>query len=969
MLQTFCRRLTLAGGFLAVRLMGAETNRVELTLNGHSFSLPTAFTLQLAAESSMVSRPVSGSIDQRGRLFVTESSGSTESPSEQIKHPSHRILRLEDTDHDGHYDKSVVFAEHVMFPQGCLFYKGSVYVAAPPSIWKFTDTDGDGVADQSEEWWKGGTLTGCANDVHGPYVGPDGYLYWTKGAFAEQTHERAGRKAIHDRAAHIYRAKPDGSELEVIMSGGMDNPVEIAFNRDGEAFFTSTFIDFSQPGSRDGMAHAIYGGVYGKANSVLEDGLVQRSSPDLLPVMTPFGPGAACGLCTHYSRFWGREYVGNLFATTFNLHKVTRHQLQPTGASYRTVDEDFLTSPDVDFHPTDVLEDGDGSLLVLDTGGWYKLCCPSSQLVKPDVLGAIYRIRREGVPGGRQATGQAPFLQDTPYSRMKMAGIQRSTNAIPAMRKVLEAFTIEAKAEEVALARVAIEGLGRMADAPSIPLILRAADRSTDPFFAHSVSFALIEINSPEPTSAGLAAESPAIRRAALMALDQMETPSLRPEQVAPLLESADIGLRNAAQWILGHHGDWGSPMIGWFRERLADKNLSAENRVSLEGQLGLFHRAEAGQIFLGQLAGDASYPTTTRAAALEAIAAVSTDHPPERWTSTVAAILSKPGDALVKPAISAASRLSRQPPIQEALHRLGSDGQLPEDIRLQALQALPAGTELHPDAVRFLRTQMASSQPAATRSVAADTLSRSKLSAEDLQGLASALRETGPMESGKLLNAFDGGGDEVLGRQLLDAIRHSAVLRALPPGQIRAHFAKFPEPIRTESETFLNSIHQDSAQQAAKLDILMADLNKLSPDLNRGQALFNGPKAACSTCHKIGYLGGDIGPELTKIGEVRTERDLLESIVYPSASFVRSYEPTLVRLRDGDTLHGLVRNESAQEIEVVTGPGPTRKVARADISQLEPGTVSIMPAGLADALSRQDLADILVFVKTVRWR
>ena len=47
---------------------------------------------------------------------------------------------------------------------------------------------------------------------------------------------------------------------------------------------------------------------------------------------------------------------------------------------------------------SDVLEDADGSLLVVDTGGWYKICCPTSQLAKPDVLGGIYRIRRDGAP-------------------------------------------------------------------------------------------------------------------------------------------------------------------------------------------------------------------------------------------------------------------------------------------------------------------------------------------------------------------------------------------------------------------------------------------------------------------------------------------------------------------------------------------------------------------------------------------
>ena len=80
------------------------------------------------------------------------------------------------------------------------------------------------------------------------------------------------------------------------------------------------------------------------------------------------------------------------------MEKVTRHILSPDGSTFKTRDEDFLVSDNKDFHPTDVKEDANGSLLVIDTGGWYKLCCPTSQLPKPDVLGAIYRVRRKGAP-------------------------------------------------------------------------------------------------------------------------------------------------------------------------------------------------------------------------------------------------------------------------------------------------------------------------------------------------------------------------------------------------------------------------------------------------------------------------------------------------------------------------------------------------------------------------------------------
>ena len=71
-----------------------------------------------------------------------------------------------------------------------------------------------------------------------------------------------------------------------------------------------------------------------------------------------------------------------------------RHRIDRSGATFTCRNEDFLVSSDPDFHPTDVLEDADGSLLVVDTGGWFRIGCPTSQVGKPEVLGAIYRVKR-----------------------------------------------------------------------------------------------------------------------------------------------------------------------------------------------------------------------------------------------------------------------------------------------------------------------------------------------------------------------------------------------------------------------------------------------------------------------------------------------------------------------------------------------------------------------------------------------
>ena len=384
------RRLALATALL-LPLGSALARAEEVVVDGRTFRVLDGFTVEKVGGPGLVDRPIVADFDEAGRLYVADSSGSNDNVQKQLVDRTHRVVRLEDSDGDGKFDKSTVFADRMMFPEGAMWLGGSLYVSAPPSIWKLTDADGDGVAETRVEWFQGKTLTGCANDLHGPYAGPDGRVYWCKGAFAPQTYERPGRKPLQTRAAHIFRAKLDGSEVEPVMTGGMDNPVEVAFGPEGERFFTTTFLQNPGGGKRDGVIHALYGGMYGKVNSVLDGH--PRTGPELLPAMVHLGPAAPSGLMRAESDALGSR--GVLFATCFNLRKVTRHRLTPEGGSFRATTEDFLATDDLDFHPTDVLEDADGSLLVVDTGGWYKICCPTSQIVKPDVLGAIYRVRRK----------------------------------------------------------------------------------------------------------------------------------------------------------------------------------------------------------------------------------------------------------------------------------------------------------------------------------------------------------------------------------------------------------------------------------------------------------------------------------------------------------------------------------------------------------------------------------------------
>ena len=191
--------LTVAFVLSVVAPLQSET----VTIGSRSFVIPDGYELKLATEPGLTERPIVVDFDHDGHLYVAESSGTNDNVQKQLKEKPHSILRLTDTDNDGHFDKRTVFADRMMFPEGVLCHRGSVYVAAPPQIWKLTDTDADGVADDREVWFDAKTLTGCANDLHGPFAGHDGLIYWCKGAFAEQTYERPNGMPFVTRAAHI----------------------------------------------------------------------------------------------------------------------------------------------------------------------------------------------------------------------------------------------------------------------------------------------------------------------------------------------------------------------------------------------------------------------------------------------------------------------------------------------------------------------------------------------------------------------------------------------------------------------------------------------------------------------------------------------------------------------------------------------------------------------------------------------
>ncbi len=144
--------------------------------------------------------------------------------------------------------------------------------------------------------------------------------------------------------------------------------------------------------------------------------------------------------------------------------------------------------------------------------------------------------------------------------------------------------------------------------------------------------------------------------------------------------------------------------------------------------------------------------------------------------------------------------------------------------------------------------------------------------------------------------------------------------------------------------------------------------LSQLSDgDPVRGLQVFRGQRASCSGCHRMGYIGKEIGPDLTRIGGSRTASALLEAILFPSARLEQSYHSTRVLTTDGQIYNGLLRVHGEESIELQLNAERKLVIARSEIERMEPSDISVMPQGIDQVLSKQDLADLLALLQSAQ--
>ncbi len=993
------------------------------------FQVPPGFVVELAAGPPLVRYPLFACFDDRGRLFVAEGTGTNLGAEELRARKLGRIVVLEDNDRDGKFDTSHVFADGLVFPQGVLWHDGDVYTASHPSLWRLEDPGRRGVATRRIELVTGFNFNGNGCDLHGPFLGPDGRIYWTDGRHGYKVRTRDGA-TFEGLAARIWRCRTDGTEVERICGGGFDNPVEIAFTPDGEAIGTM------DQGPGDCLLHYVPGGVYPMEHTCLKE--FARTGPLLGAVKqySPVLPAALCGLVRYRGVAFGSKYRDRLLSTHYMLHKIVRHELIRDGSTFRAVDTDFLTTTAHDVRLTDLVEDADGSLLCIDMGAWFTYGFPGNPLPRPDSRGAIYRIRRAsfpalGDPWGEWVVGHAgspsaliarlddrlPKKQDRALARLVKLGnlvvadIEKAiadhdgrsaearrncvwalcrigtpeamAAALPALDdpdqgvKMAAIHTLGLHRDPRAVARLlvlvasgappvrrkAAEALGRIGRAEAVPALLAGLKKEADRFLEHAIIYALIEIHEPRAVRPALADRDPRVCEAAFVALDQMPGGDLSRDEVSSLLGSGNPDLERMAVQAASRRPAWSDLLQGVIRRWSKSATLSLDQERAL-GEVLVEMGAEAPiQQIAAETVASLKTPAATRRRLVNAMGQSRLGAFPPAWVEALRLALADP-DPDVRRAVIAAAKARDLTGLDAALLGFCRQPDQPADLRIGALECIARRIgPLDPNSFGFLSSQLAEAVDPLLRLAAARALGLCALDREQRIELTRRMVQSRSNEIRLLLPVFAKGQDAAEGLAFVEALGRSPSAVVLTPSELDRALASYPPEVRRRAEALRAKLAARQKDKAAYLERIGIELDKLRGNTDAGHELFLSQKLGCYGCHRAVGRGGTVGPDLSRIGQIRTRSELLESIVFPDLTIAPEYRSLQVAFRDGRVATGLVVRDDPESITLRMTDLSELRIARRDILELAPSATSVMPEGLEKLITRQELRDLLDFL------
>jgi quinoprotein glucose dehydrogenase len=511
----------------------------------------------------------------------------------------------------------------------------------------------------------------------------------------------------------------------------------------------------------------------------------------------------------------------------------------------------------------------------------------------------------------------------------------------------------------------AAQSLGKLKHKPAVqPLLaMLRANNEQDPFLRHAAVLALVRIDDRAALHQAMKDESAAVRLAVCVALRRLEDPALMAflDDIDPrlVLEAAraiydapiPAGLPKLAELVWRRN----LPEAVWFRVlnahfRLGQAaNAQAIAQMAARSDLPANVRMEA-LLLLGQWEKPSGrdrivglwrpLPSRPREQAANA------------YRPVIAGVLTGPG-----PMRAEGMKLAGKLNIKEVgplLRQMIADQQQPAPVRAQALQALQA---LHdPHLLEMVEKSLQDTQPL-VRTTALTVYAKMEPAAA-WPVLQKAAQRGHLLERQAAITA-------------LGTIDHEQAEATLAEGLEKLLQNRIPEAMQLE---LITAAKQRSSPRLKDLLRRYEEAMKQQPlgpyrtalaggDAERGRNIFLHKEAvSCLRCHKIGGTGGEVGPDLTKIGGEKSREYLLEAIVDPNKQIAKGFETVLLLLKSGKIVSGVLKGETATELKLMTPEAQLLTIPKKEIDERQTGKSS-MPEDLIQHLSLAELRDLVEFL------
>lgn len=956
-----------------------------------TFKIQHGFKLELVAHEPIVADPVDACFDAAGRLYVAEMHGYPYSPEPREMQPQPLgkqdaclVRRLEDVDGDGVFDRSTVFADKITWCVSVCCYDDGVFALAPPYLYYFKDTTGDGVADVREIVFTGFSrfnVQGLANNLK---WGPDNRIYVAGGTTGDTELKRGneslgllrGRDFSFDPRTRDVRFESGGLQFGHSFDDWGNRFVCSNSNHILNVVYPARYIDRTAGVAVSGVVRSI--AVEGGAAPVFRasppepwrivrtrrraaDPEYRKSLPPSELVASGFFTSAA-GVTIYRGDAYPDEFRGNAFIGDVGGNLIHRKTLTPEGASFIATRADenveFITSTDNWFRPVNFVNGPDGCLYVLDM---YRETIEHPASIPEDIKalldlssgddrGRIYRL-------APPAWNQRPWPNLADASSEDLVKQLESTNAW--QRETAQRLLFE------------------RADASVAPALSKLLTGSKQPLTRLHALHILDGLNLlSEKTVIGVLDSQPDARLIAHCVEIAERHAKDWPKVAAALTSLASHSDPHVQFQLALSAGEFDADIASGILANLArSESVHADVQQAMLTSVGAHAPAMASSLIAepGAVVAPRSLQWLSR---LCELAAVSSDAGVGTIVDALAAAPETPAAA----STSAASLAG----LSSGLRTRGATlstlaGSLSESARtwltgqFESSRAVATDTAAALDARTTAIALLSQDSADALTSIAPELLSPTQPRDLQLATVRALSDQPGDAAAGLLLAAWAGAAPQVR-IEIIDALlraagRTTALIEAIEDGDVQPpeiapdkRQALLSHPDKTLRERAAKVLQAGTADRQAVIDQYASALGN-GTQAERGKAVF---QKICANCHRVGNEGHSVGPELASVAN-KSPDDLLIALLDPGREAQPIYANYTALLTDGRIVTGLIAAETASTITFRRAEGREDIVLRDQIEELRSAGVSLMPIGLEKDLTPQQVADVIEFIKAIK--